>query len=331
MTAEPKISVIIPIYNTAEYLPRCLDSILHNTYQNLEIICVNDGSTDDSAAILDRYAALDPRLVVVSKINEGVSAARNTGLDTATGDFIAFIDSDDWVHPQFFELLICAERIHNADCVICGVNIVNEQNRQTEHYDKAVVTATDIHSVMADKFGRTNIWGRIYKKSLINQIRFPVGIQIAEDTVFNLNVLCAKDSINIIRIGEKLYYYFQHANSTVKTVPNTLISQAIPCYQNLLNESAKTHRVYIVEQLVKTTLAFRYLSMFEPNYHEIKRECNDLLQTYLPLGNDFSFKKKLLFRLLAASPFCYRMFRIANDRSLVVWEKNKKAKKRSHK
>lgn len=330
MSSEPKISVIIPIYNTAEYLPRCLDSILHNTYQNLEVICINDGSIDDSAAIMERYAAIDSRVIAVNKANAGVSVARNTGLDMATGDFIAFIDSDDWVHPQFFELLICVEKANNADCVICGVNIVNEQDRQTDlHYVKTVITATDMHSVMADKFGRTNIWGRIYKKSLINQIRFPVGIQIAEDTVFNLNVLCAKDSISIIGIGEKLYYYFQRSNSTVKTVPNIMINQAIPYYQNLLDDITNAHRVYIVEQLVKTTLAFRYLSMFEPNYHKIKRECNDLLQTYIRLGNDFSFKKKLLFRLLASSPFCYRMFRIANDRSLLAWEKYKKEEKRS--
>ena len=106
MNGEPKISVIIPIYNTAAYLPRCLDSILQNTYRSLEIICVNDGSTDDSAVILERYAAADSRIIAVNQENAGVSAARNTGLDMATGDFIAFVDSDDWVHPQYFEILI---------------------------------------------------------------------------------------------------------------------------------------------------------------------------------------------------------------------------------
>lgn len=102
MSGEPKISIIIPIYNTAEYLPRCFDSILHNTYRNLEIICVNDGSTDDDAVILEQYAVADSRIIMVNKENAGVSAARNTGLDIATGDFIAFVDFDDWIFYQYF-------------------------------------------------------------------------------------------------------------------------------------------------------------------------------------------------------------------------------------
>ena len=114
---EMKISVIIPVYNTAEYLPRCLDSVLQNTYQNLEIICVNDGSTDDSAAVLKRYAESDSRIIVVNKINEGVSAARNIGLDIATGSFVAFIDSDDWVHSKYFEVMMHFQIKFNADIV----------------------------------------------------------------------------------------------------------------------------------------------------------------------------------------------------------------------
>lgn len=329
MVEKDKISVIIPIYNTAEYLPRCLDSILKNTYKNLEVICINDGSTDDSAVIMNRYAAADSRIIAVNKANTGVSAARNTGLDMATGDFIAFVDSDDWVHSQYFELLICAERAHNADCVICGVQIAESQEHFAEYQQATFsITAGDMHSAMTDKFGRTNIWARIYRKSLIDHIRFPVGIQIAEDTVFNLNVLCANDDITIISIGEKLYYYFQRASSTLHTLPNTLIYETIPYYQNLLQESSYAHRIYIVEQILKTTLAFRYLSMFQPNYRTIKKECNSLLRTYIRLGKEFSFKKKLLFHVLAISPFCYRMFRIANDRSMLAWEKCEKAKSR---
>lgn len=331
MVTEPKISVIIPIYNTAEYLPRCLDSVLRNTYRNLEVICVNDGSTDNSLEVIKRYAEEDPRVMVVNKENTGVSAARNTGLDMATGAFIAFIDSDDWVHPQYFELLYYVQKKNNADCVLCGVDITTKQNQFLEyHKTQLTITATDMPSVMADRFGRTNIWGRIYRQSLINRIRFPVGVQVAEDTVFNMNVLCSNEDVKIIGIGEKLYSYFQRGSSTIHTLPNTLKIQAIPCYQKLLNESSKAHRIYIIEQIIKTTLAFRYLSMYQSNYKEIKSECNDLLQTYIRLGNDFSFKKKLLFHMLARSPFCYRMFRIANDRSLLVWEKCEKRKKRSN-
>ena len=95
MTKSSKISVIIPVYNTERYLPRCLDSVLSNTYDNLEVICINDGSTDNSINILDNYKVSDERVVVINQKNSGVSAARNAGINVATGEYIAFIDSDD--------------------------------------------------------------------------------------------------------------------------------------------------------------------------------------------------------------------------------------------
>ena len=94
MGKEPRISVIVPIYNTAAYLSRCLDSILNNTYKNLEVLCINDGSTDDSAVIIKQYASADSRVTAVNTANAGVSAARNTGLDMAVGDLVAFVDSE---------------------------------------------------------------------------------------------------------------------------------------------------------------------------------------------------------------------------------------------
>lgn len=100
------VSVIIPIYNTARYLPRCLDSILNNDYKNLEIICINDGSTDNCLEILKEYENKDDRILLIDVPNGGVSKARNLGLDYATGDYICFIDSDDWIHRQFFSALL---------------------------------------------------------------------------------------------------------------------------------------------------------------------------------------------------------------------------------
>ena len=102
------ISVIIPIYNMEQYLERCLDSVLNNTYRNLEIICVDDGSTDSSLEILRRWEEKDPRIVVITKENGGVSSARNAGLDRMAGDYVSFVVSDEFVHPQYFEALLFA-------------------------------------------------------------------------------------------------------------------------------------------------------------------------------------------------------------------------------
>ena len=100
------ISIIIPVYNVEAYLPSCLDSIINNTFRDLEIICVDDGSPDNCGSILDKYAAEDSRIVVIHQENQGVAVARNNGIREAKGEFVAFIDSDDWIHPQYFQTLL---------------------------------------------------------------------------------------------------------------------------------------------------------------------------------------------------------------------------------
>lgn len=130
-TNEKLISVIIPVYNTAKYLPRCLDSILKNTYKNLEIICIDDGSTDESLAILHTYADRDKRVKVVTQTNGGVSSARNQGLNLASGFFISFVDSDDWVHHQYFEALVSVQEKTNAQIVNCGYSAVQKKYQNT--------------------------------------------------------------------------------------------------------------------------------------------------------------------------------------------------------
>ena len=123
---DNKISVIIPVYNVEKYLRRCLESVINNTYTNLEIICINDGSSDNSLKILNEYAARDSRVVVFSKSNGGLSSARNKGIKKSTGEYITFIDSDDWVHPQFFEILIQSLQNDNTDAAICGFSQVEK-------------------------------------------------------------------------------------------------------------------------------------------------------------------------------------------------------------
>ena len=119
MNKDNLISVIIPVYNSEKYLTRCLDSILANTYKNIEVICVNDGSTDNSAKLLNEYAIKDRRMRIIHKSNGGLSSARNAGLREIKGKFLTFIDSDDWIHPQYFEILENAIVNDDTDAVIC--------------------------------------------------------------------------------------------------------------------------------------------------------------------------------------------------------------------
>ena len=187
------ISVVLPVYNVAPYLPKCLDSVLQNTYDNLEVICVNDGSTDDSLKVLNRYAEADKRIRVIDQTNQGVSEARNAGIRAATGDYISFIDPDDYVHHQYFEALLFARDAVDADYVVGSFLRVEED---TEYSDNAEETnAIDIASLSIrempiDSFFenhlcRTYSCGRLLRRKLVADVLFDKTIRIGEDGVFN--------------------------------------------------------------------------------------------------------------------------------------------------
>ena len=125
-----KVSVIVPVYNVEQYLPQCLESIAGALYPNLEIICINDGSTDNSLAVLQQFAAKDPRFVIINQENAGVSAARNRGIQAATGRYLAFVDGDDYIQKDFIAKAVDALQREKADVVLFGVNEINSKNEK---------------------------------------------------------------------------------------------------------------------------------------------------------------------------------------------------------
>ena len=130
---NPEISIIIPIYNCEKYLSRCLDSIINQTFTNIEIICINDGSTDSSLKILQDYKTKDPRIIIINQNNQKLGAARNRGLEIQKGNYITFIDSDDWIDNDYLEKLYNAIKTHNADCAISCV-MKNRQNNTSYYF-----------------------------------------------------------------------------------------------------------------------------------------------------------------------------------------------------
>ena len=128
------ISIIVPVYNQEKYLPRCLDSILNQTYKNLEIVCIDDKSTDASAEIIKRYADKDSRVVYYRNTGKGVSSARNYGIEKAKGDYIGFVDSDDFIQPQMYEFMLRAIVENDCEMVACGYERVDEENYRTFQY-----------------------------------------------------------------------------------------------------------------------------------------------------------------------------------------------------
>ncbi len=186
------ISVIVPIYKVEKYLPKCIDSIIDQTYKNLEIILVDDGSPDGCPRICDEYAAREGRIKVIHQQNGGLSVARNSGLNIATGEFVAFVDSDDWLEPDMYETLLKISVEHDADISECDFrptdgNIIAEKEK-----DEDVTTVYDSFPAIVDAIVRKTsnpklafeVWNKLYKRELIGDLRFKAG-QIYEDLYFD--------------------------------------------------------------------------------------------------------------------------------------------------
>ncbi|MBR1825203.1 MAG: glycosyltransferase [Alphaproteobacteria bacterium] len=212
----PLVSVIIPVYNVEQHLRKCLDSVLEQTFRDMEVICVNDGSTDGSAAILEEYAAKDKRFKIITQKNQGLSAARNNGLAVATAKHIAYVDSDDFVHPRFLEILYSAATENDADvagCNFCKIfndaQLPNLSETQPREYKPALNVLMNRRN-----FIHFNVWNKLYKQELISDIPFVDGIYF-EDWVYNCCVFAK--ARNFVWINEKLYGYRISDNSIMRS------------------------------------------------------------------------------------------------------------------
>lgn len=207
---SPEISVIVPVYNTGKYLRRCVDSILAQTYTDFELLLIDDGSTDGSGAICDEYAAFDSRVCVFHKPNGGVSSARNLGLDHARGEWIAFVDSDDWIEPEYLACLF--SNINGADLSICDFRIKGSSEIWPDKIASGFIHTEELANFYADTFPYcylTAPWIKLFRKSIIDShnIRFNERISTIEDTIFVLEYLRWVESISCT--DKKLYNYWR--------------------------------------------------------------------------------------------------------------------------
>jgi len=234
---QPLISVIVPIYQVEKYLPKCIDSILQQKYYNLEILLVDDGSPDQCAKICDEYALKDPRIKVIHKTNGGLSDARNVALDIMTGEYVTFIDSDDFVSSQYISTLWSAINKYDCDIAVTQLMLIYESNKAIP---KAVNNSSRFYllnrkealdTMFYQKMFDNTACGKLYKSKLFESIRYPIG-RIYEDlgTTYKLILLCEK----IVYIPTATYYYLQRSDSIEGTSFNKKKMDAIPLAKELL-------------------------------------------------------------------------------------------------
>ncbi|KIL49366.1 glycosyltransferase family 2 protein [Jeotgalibacillus soli] len=213
----PKISIIVPVYNVEHYLPRCIDSLLHQSIQDIEVILVNDGSTDTCKEICDIFAQKDSRIVVIHKKNGGLSDARNTGLTIAKGEYVGFVDSDDWVDLSMYEVLynLCIQL--NSDISTCLIKNVGKNKKQKNRASNKIEiydSQKAIHSLYKGTLSGFSACNKIYKKKLFKNIEFPKG-RVYEDAavMYRLFNLANK----IVFINAPLYMYEHRENSITRS------------------------------------------------------------------------------------------------------------------
>lgn len=207
------ISVIVPVYNVEKYLEKCIDSILNQTYKNLEIILVDDGSKDQSGVICDSYAKKDKRIIVFHKKNGGLSSARNYGIDNSHGQYIGFVDSDDYISNDMYETLYQLITDYNADLAMCGLcDIYNGRQKNTKNkeyvYSQSRIDA--IRNVMEGEVNSVSAVNKLYRKELFKEVRYPIG-KIAEDAYIILDILNQCNSV--VGTTAQKYYYIHRSNS----------------------------------------------------------------------------------------------------------------------
>lgn len=211
----PLISVVVPIYNVEKYLGKCIDSIINQTYKNLEIILVDDGSADSSYQLCKEYALKDSRIVVVQKENGGLASARNKGLEYIHGEYVGFVDSDDWIEPDTYEAMCRAALAHPGRIVSCGRYNVDEQSGKKEPYfelpSEQLWTRTEaIRRFLIWDGIDTSVCDKLFPTNLISELYFPSGL-VSEDVLFTYPSL--ERSGGVVHIGVCKYNYLQRSGS----------------------------------------------------------------------------------------------------------------------
>lgn len=209
-----KISIIVPIYNTEKYLHKCIDSIIAQSYTNIEIILVDDGSTDNSPSICDDYAKKDERIVVVHKRNGGLSSARNAGLDVAIGDYVGFVDSDDYISKDMYKTLV--ENMPADETALSNIMCVRADETgkiwpsSVPHTSDVTISSIDFIKELMMHTGDVSVCTKLFPKQIFEKVKFSEG-SLNEDLLFMLDVLSEID--NVYFVGQVGYYYFVRSGS----------------------------------------------------------------------------------------------------------------------
>ncbi|MFC3932047.1 glycosyltransferase [Streptococcus dentapri] len=310
-----KISVIVPVYNVEDYLERCLDSLVSQTHTNLEIIIVNDGTKDNSVAIAERYAQEDPRIQIIHQDNAGLSQARNTGLKYATGDYVAFLDSDDWLEKDAYAYMLALLEEKEADICVGGIHRTAEQKSIAQSKEARVEVLTQ--KLYAKKYFKIAsqtieyyVWNKLYKRQVVEGIQYPKDFY-AEDvpTTFRYILRAQK-----IVVTDRIVYHYFINNHGLTAQFSKKHFDVLKTWDIVVEEATKSADTDYIKwaKLNSQRADFALLTeiSLSPNFkilkkefsdqieilsHQLKNNRKDLLAAQLPLS------RKILISLYASN------------------------------
>lgn len=326
------VSIIIPVYNLEKYIVNCLESIFAQTYESLEIICIDDGSNDKSAEIIKKYSVADSRIKYYYQQNSGVSVARNKGLDEATGDYVMFVDGDDYLHYQAVELFV--REIEKSDCdVVCAHEVytsnTDEKMQPVSEYKTREITVEELFDNRKNRSMGKSVWGKIFKTEIARRSRFPVGISNGEDAYYIITLL--DKGIAVRCIDAELYYYLNRQNSTV-TSRFTMKRFTMTYSFDMLCERLKNSSNLFLK---KYCLQYLFQSIFYNRTQAIGTECEkEVLSESKRIGKkwlkDFQRNKdvsliiKIMFTVFFYSRHIYELARAIQDPTMIDFYKSRK-------
>ena len=324
---SPLISVIIPVYNVEPFLKKCVESVCHQTYKNLEIIIVNDGSTDQSGKICEELAQKDTRIKILHKNNGGLSSARNAGLNIASGEYVGFVDSDDYIAYDMYEILLNALLENDINIgissgqILKDVNgIISPYNSKWDHNSKNIIQPNEFAERMILTGSNFTCWSKLYRRDLLNKIRFLEG-RNNEDSFFIFDVSKEIENMELytIEIPNYIYYYRIREGSICNTISKPLEIDVISNFMDF-QKYYYEHNRYLLAQKIEQYIIYRLFDLIHKLY---KNE--NLYQLYYKkyirllrnqkianiLKNRYlNIQKKIRILLVYYIPYLYRKFLI---------------------
>lgn len=247
-----KVSIIVPVYNVEKYLRKCLDSLINQTLKDIEIICINDGSTDKSLEILEEYKNRDSRIILLNQENSGQSVARNRGIEIAKGEYLGFVDPDDWIDLDYYEKLYNAASTNNTDIAVGGIiRVTGIKKKKFLNFEKETITDnTNLKFELCDVPEKSYVWNKIYKTEKLKEIglEFEKGI-FYEDCIFTPQALFFLEKM--VTVPNIYYYYLRRGNSTVKQRSEKANADNVYAHKKA-NDFIKEHNIDISSHEPKT-------------------------------------------------------------------------------